>query len=186
MRIQLVSGAGSAPTQLAAFDAALVDAGISNYNLITLSSVIPAGAEIIETDEKPQLSGSWGDRLYQVMAAAEAAALNAEAWAGVGWVVNEETGQGLFVEHHGHSRDEVERDITSSLAAMVSRRAVAFGDVHMRIHGIRCEGDPVCALVSAVYESVPWENADESASVSANEDTNWTRADEAALALVSE
>jgi arginine decarboxylase len=65
MRIQLVSGAGSARTQLAAFDAALVDAGISNYNLITLSSVIPAGAEIIETDERPQLNGSWGDRFIR-------------------------------------------------------------------------------------------------------------------------
>src|ERR1039457_735460 len=99
MHIQIVSGVGSAPTQLAAFDAALLDAGIANYNLIVLSSVIPPNSELIEVEGQPQTTGNWGDRLYVVMATAEASALNAEAWAGVGWIVNEETGQGLFVEH---------------------------------------------------------------------------------------
>jgi arginine decarboxylase len=182
MHIQIVSGVGSAPTQLAAFDAALLDAGIANYNLIVLSSVIPPNSELIEVAGRPQTTGSWGDRLYVVMATAEASALNAEAWAGVGWVTNEETGQGLFVEHHGHSRNEVEGDITASLRAMAASRETTFGDVQLRVVGVRCENEPVCALVSAVYESAPWETA---GMLARAEDARWTPADEAALALVS-
>jgi arginine decarboxylase len=41
MQIHVSSGRGEGPTPLAAFDAALRDAGVSNYNLIALSSVIP-------------------------------------------------------------------------------------------------------------------------------------------------
>jgi hypothetical protein len=41
MEIYLSTGIGEGPTPLAAFDAAL-NAGIANYNLIVLSSVIPA------------------------------------------------------------------------------------------------------------------------------------------------
>lgn len=39
--ICLSSGTGEGPTPLAAFDAALPDAGVANYNLLCLSSVIP-------------------------------------------------------------------------------------------------------------------------------------------------
>ena len=41
----VTSGTGEAATEPAAFDGALLDAGIANYNLIRLSSVIPAGVD---------------------------------------------------------------------------------------------------------------------------------------------
>lgn len=41
----IVSGAGRGRTHLNAFDAALHDAGISKYNLIRVSSILPPGAE---------------------------------------------------------------------------------------------------------------------------------------------
>ena len=41
MTITLSTGTGEGPTPLAAFDAALVDAGVADHNLICLSSVIP-------------------------------------------------------------------------------------------------------------------------------------------------
>ncbi len=44
--IALAAGLGEGPTQLAAFDAALRDAGVANYNRICLSSVIPPGSVI--------------------------------------------------------------------------------------------------------------------------------------------
>jgi arginine decarboxylase len=46
MRIYVTTGKGEGPTPLAAFDAALIDAGIPNYNLIYLSSVILACGKI--------------------------------------------------------------------------------------------------------------------------------------------
>jgi hypothetical protein len=33
---------------------------------------------------------------------------NIEAWAGIGWVQDKETGKGLFVEHEGNSQHTVE------------------------------------------------------------------------------
>jgi pyruvoyl-dependent arginine decarboxylase len=47
MNIHLSSGVGAGPTELAAFDAALMDAGLANYNLLCLSSVIPPNARIV-------------------------------------------------------------------------------------------------------------------------------------------
>ena len=41
MNIYVSSGIGYGQTKLAAFDAALNEAGIANFNLIKLSSVIP-------------------------------------------------------------------------------------------------------------------------------------------------
>lgn len=39
MHIYVTTGTGEGPTPLAAFDAALINAGVANYNLICLSSV---------------------------------------------------------------------------------------------------------------------------------------------------
>jgi arginine decarboxylase len=39
--IIITTGTAQGPTALAAFDAALLGAGVANYNLIPLSSVIP-------------------------------------------------------------------------------------------------------------------------------------------------
>jgi arginine decarboxylase len=46
LRIQIATGTGAGPTPLGAFDAALLDAGVANYNLICLSSVIPPASAI--------------------------------------------------------------------------------------------------------------------------------------------
>jgi arginine decarboxylase len=158
MQISIVSGTGTGPTSLAAFDAALVAAGAANYNLLVLSSVIPAKTEIVRCPPSPlELPGSWGDRLWVVMAAERVEHHNSEAWAGVGWVQDATSGRGLFVEHEGQSRQSVERDINDSLQALVaSRPEVQFGAVDMQLEGIRCQDDPVCAVVLAVYDSSPW------------------------------
>lgn len=47
-RAFLGSGEGRGGTELAAFDAALLDAGVGDGNLVTVSSVLPAGCEVVE------------------------------------------------------------------------------------------------------------------------------------------
>src|SRR5476649_734323 len=102
MTIDIAAGAGTGPTKLSAFDAALSAAGVANYNLIRLSSIVPPGSEIRTHDEPIQTQfGEWGDKLYVVMAEMRVDTPNAEAWAGIGWVQDHETGKGLFVEHEG-------------------------------------------------------------------------------------
>lgn len=161
MKIHLANGIGSGPTTLAAFDSALNHAGIANYNLLRLSSVIPPKTEIVEHDDTIPaeiMPGGWGDRLYVVMAEQRTATPNTEAWAGVGWVQEKESGKGLFVEHEGGSERKVRRDIEQSLNALMATRNVDFGEIQMKVVGKTCTHHPVCAMVVAVYQASDWDN----------------------------
>ncbi len=159
MRINLASGIGTGPTKLSAFDSALHHAGVANYNLIRLSSVIPPASKInVESQKADKLPGEWGDRLYVVMAEQRVDTPNDEAWAGIGWVQDKRTGKGLFVEHEGHNEETVRRDITQSLTALMATRNVDFGSIQMEVVGAVCKHMPVCALVVAVYQASDWEN----------------------------
>ena len=154
--IRISTGVGAAATRLAAFDAALYEAGIGDYNLLPLSSVIPPGAEVLQ--KQPDLSAAaWGDRLYVVLAEQRATSVGEQAWAGIGWI-QETDGRrrGLFVEHHGSSEAEVEGQIQASLAAMREYRPETFGPVRSVLRGARCSGQPVSALVAATYEAQSW------------------------------
>lgn len=156
MKIYIARGKGTGTTELGAFDAALNDSGIANFNLLRLSSVIPPNAEIIEEDDKvPPIKGEWGDRLYVVQAHFETSVHGEEAWAGVGWVVDEK-GKGLFVEHEGESEDFVRTSITDTLNDLMKNRGRDFGQIHMMVEGISCKDRPVCAMVTAVYDAEPW------------------------------
>lgn len=156
MNIQLSDGLGIGPTELSAFDQALVHAGVANFNLIYLSSVLPPNSKVHveETPKKP--AGEWGDRLYVVMAQKRTSTRNQEVWAGVGWIQDPKTKKGLLVEHEGHSETEVRADIKHSLMALANNRGMEFGPIHMHVVGTRCMDLPVCALVVAVFESATW------------------------------
>jgi len=157
MNIQIVSGVGTGPTKMAAFDAALRQAGIANYNLLKLSSVIPLNAAVSEPPlDALVIGGEWGDRLYVVLAENEVDTPNTEAWSGIGWVQDETNGKGLFVEHHGGSERTVQKNIEDSLHAFAEGRGMEFGPVQMKVRGIMCDRDPVCSLVAAVYYTTPW------------------------------
>lgn len=53
-RFFLTSGYGEASTELNAFDAALLEAGIGDTNLIKLSSILPPGAEEVDPYQLPK------------------------------------------------------------------------------------------------------------------------------------
>ena len=158
--IDVRTGVGRGPTELAAFDAALRDANIANFNLIVLSSVIPPGTDItvLEDATEHRPPGDWGDRLYVVMAQERTSTVGQTVSAGIGWVQDEESGRGLFVEHEGREEWRVRQDIQLSLDAMVQGRPERFGPMMTRVETARCtDGTPTCALVVAVYESQSWE-----------------------------
>jgi len=160
MKIHIGSGVGSGPTKLSAFDAALNDVGIANYNLLRLSSVIPPESDLVIHDGgiDQKMPGKWGDRLYLVMAEMRVDTPNVEAWAGIGWVQDKETGQGLFVEHEGNSEKSVRSDIKQSLEALMATRNINYGEIKMHVVGKTCVHLPVCAMVVAVYQASDWEN----------------------------
>ena len=155
--IEIARSIGTGATTLAAFDDALLGCGVGNFNILRLSSVIPPETDVIPTDGAIDVLGDWGDRLYVVMAEQRVDRPGREAWAGIGWVQHEESGRGLFVEHEGLAEGQVRDDIERSLSALVEARpGVEFGPIQSVVAGARCEGDPICAMVVAVYESAGW------------------------------
>jgi arginine decarboxylase len=156
MRISVSPGVGRGPTKLAAFDAALMAAGVHDYNLIPLSSVIPPNA-VLERRRHVALPEDYGRRLYLVLAHETAAEEGTTAAAGLGWVREPGDGRGLFVEAHGAGEEEVRGLIDRTLEAMTAARGRQYGPVETELVSAECTGEPVCALVTAVYASVPWE-----------------------------
>ncbi|MGH9031818.1 MAG: pyruvoyl-dependent arginine decarboxylase [Acidimicrobiia bacterium] len=158
MTITVAGGIGFGPTKLAAFDAALREAGLANFNLIPLSSVIPQASTILTADRASTVPGKWGDRLYVVMAQLRVDTRYEEAVAGLGWIQESETGRGVFVEHVGHTEREVRRDILATLDSMAAGRPhIQFGAPELVVRSTVCAGEPTCALVAAVFESEPWQ-----------------------------
>ena len=153
--IVMTRGIGHGPTTLAAFDTALLDAGVANYNLICLSSVIPPGS-VIERRRWHTPPQEWGQRLYCVMSQMREDRPGHTVHAGIGWVRDGAGGHGLFVELHDDDRHRLERDLHATLETMQRNRGVALGAVHTEIASARCDAVPVCALVIAVYAAQAW------------------------------
>ena len=155
MQICVAAGTGEGPTALAAFDAALLQAGIANYNLIPLSSVIPPGAAI-QRRRYVTPPDDYGNRLFVVLARHDEHEIGGEAWAGLAWTQEPTTGRGLFVEGHGPSEHAVAEYMEATLESMIASREYPYGPIHNELIGITCRSHPVCAIVVAVYGSEGW------------------------------
>lgn len=155
LQIHLSSGIGDGPTPLAAFDAALMDAGVANYNLLCLSSVIPPNARIVRSKHQAR-PDDHGRRLYVVMSQMRQSRCGREAHAGIGWVQEGEAGRGLFVELHDTDRARLEHDLNQTLEAMRASREGTWGPVQTAVTSASCIKRPVCALVVAVFACEPW------------------------------
>lgn len=156
LKIYVTHGAGEGKTDISAFDAALMKAGISNYNLIYLSSVIPKGAKRVKPRKFKFEERDYGNKLYVVMARCDQDVFGREAWAGLGWVQDKE-GRGLFVEHKAENEAAVVRLIKSSLEDMKKSRSYKYSKINYLTSGIKCKNKPVCALVVAVYRNESWD-----------------------------
>lgn len=153
MKIIVTKSVGEGETKTSAFDKALLDAGIANYNLIRMSSVIPRGADIVV---KKFESGQdeYGYRLYVVLSERYETLKGKKAVASIGWA-NSHKG-GIFVEKTGGNREEVTGYIRKTIKSMTSYRPEEHGDVRIEVVEKECEGKIACALVAAVYKSEEW------------------------------
>ena len=149
MKLHVTTAIGRARTELAAFDRAMVDAGVADRDIVRFSAVIPPGAEIVHGN---MAGAGWSERAcMRVYAAHTVSRLGDQTWAGVGWVQDACTGQGLFVEHGGARELAVRRQITASLEELQRARGRTLGPVHIRVVGATCTGAPTCALVICAY-----------------------------------
>jgi arginine decarboxylase len=132
-------------------------AGVANFNLIRLSSVIPPDSEVVEVERCPfARDGRWGDRLYAVYAEQRTSVVGEQVWAGVGWSQDPATGRGLFVEHEGAREQDVRAQIAASLEDLHAIRGLDLGPIHTSVVGAMCTGVPTCALVVCGYGTRGW------------------------------
>jgi arginine decarboxylase len=163
MQISIVSSVGEGKTLLSAFDQALNNAGVSNYNLLVLSSVIPPQSVVKKIKKYTTPAAEFGHKLYVVRA--EMRSNEAKKWlaAGVGWYQLED-GRGLFVEHElvGDTRlavtTDIEELINNSLHDLCDFRGIPFNidNVQMQTSIAQVKDKPTCVLVIAVYQSEGW------------------------------
>lgn len=147
---------------LSAFDSALYLAGVGNYNLIYLSSIIPVAREIVEV-ERYEGSGNYGDRLYMVKAEYRSDVKGEYIGAGIGWYQFAD-GSGLFVEHETHGgteevvNSELKNLITDSLKDLCIVRNFSFDPekVGIKINTTQVGDLPRSVLTCAVFKSEEW------------------------------
>lgn len=152
--IRIVWGTGRAPTALAAYDAALAEAGVHDHNLVRLSSVIPDGPAIEEVGSASDL-GPAGEALHVVEASArgdsgpQSAVL---AWA------RSPDGPGVFYEAGASEpADAVQAEAKAGIEAGVDLREREYGEPRFRTVSIDADGTEghAAAVAIAIYgESV--------------------------------
>ncbi len=154
--VRVVWGTGSGPTAIASYDAALAAANIHNYNLVTVSSVIPAGTTVNACGTAPEL-GPAGEQLTVVEGCATLEPGEADpAVAGLGWAQTA-TGLGIFYETGGTRPERVREQIAQGLAAGRELRDWEFDDDARQIVTAATTPDEyTTAVVLAVYgDSTP-------------------------------
>lgn len=156
MDVEVVWGTGSATSSLGAFDAALAEAGIHNYNLVELSSVIPSGARVKPAGRHNQRF-SVGDAVGIVLAKAASQEPEAPIAAGLGWAIGAEGG--IFMEATGETEADCEEQLRRSLEdARETRDWTWKGKEHIQVVEHRVE-DVDAAIVAAVYGPLArWED----------------------------
>jgi arginine decarboxylase len=165
MEIVLASGIGYGHTTLSAFDAALKEVGIHNFNLLKLSSVIPIGAEVKVVPHYCPGPGEHGYLLYVVLAETRTDRPRTGIAAGLGWYQLAD-GRGVFAEHseqaEGLRSAELERGVTHKLRSTIqdlcSHRGWSFDErlLCCQVASCQVEERPASVLVTAVYESRPF------------------------------
>ncbi len=161
MKITVTAGSGTGSTTLSAFDAALKAAGIHNYNIIKLSSVIPPGTEVV-TRKWQNSPSEHGKKLYTVMAEIRTDIMGRSIAAGIGWYQIKD-GRGIFAEHTDNierlnakeAEENVAKKIESTIRDLCANRGYPFNKLNFKkvISSAEVRDKPTCALVAAVYES---------------------------------
>jgi len=154
MDIIVTYGVGEGINDLVAFDNALFCAGIANYNLIRISSIIPLHSRIKMKKFKAN-NKDYGNKLYIVLSCHIVNKRNCESWAGLGWM-QDKKGKGIFVEEKGFSKKEVNERINATLIGMKSYRKVNFITEGRKVVGKKCNNFSVCTLVCAIFKNESW------------------------------
>ncbi|MBU7015152.1 MAG: pyruvoyl-dependent arginine decarboxylase [Theionarchaea archaeon] len=150
MNIQIVWGTGKGTTPLGSFDLALAEAGVNNFNLIPLTSVIPPGAVIEKTHEYiNRCNRIPGDIVYVVMAR-KIIKGPSRISAGLAWMQSVEGG--ILLEGWGETMEDVTANLASGLKEMAAARDWTWNSQpDFKVIEGECD-EYGCVVVIAVYD----------------------------------
>ena len=136
-------------SELNAFDLALRDAGITECNLVEVSSILPPDSHEMEPIEIPK-----GAITFCVMAKM-AGTLGERIGAGLTWAwgtTGDGERYGIVAEHHGNSQeDEIERMLQVKLDRMAEVRGMQPEEPRSRVISAVCDGNYGCVVAVLVY-----------------------------------
>ncbi|MBE6519033.1 MAG: pyruvoyl-dependent arginine decarboxylase [Thermoplasmata archaeon] len=144
------SSAVSETSDLNAFDKALIQAGIGEQNLVSVSSVIPIGAELIDPCVMPM--GAVTHCVLAQMRGTEGETIAA----GIAYAYRKDGRGGYVAEGHIHGSAESLREILNCKMDEMSKiRNVEFDEIHFAMEELKIPMDNygccVAALVFAEY-----------------------------------
>jgi len=148
-RIRVVWGSGTGPTAMASYDAALADAGVHNYNLVAVSSMMPPDATVDPVGTAGDL-GEVGGELTVVEARATASEPG-HVSAGLAWTQSPDGG--LFYEAAGRTEErDVEERVRRGVEAGADLRPWSFREPEVRVETARVDpGTHTTAVVLAAF-----------------------------------
>lgn len=122
----MVAGQGEGKTELTAFDAALIDAGVSHYNLVKLSSIMPPDAQPSRDLQRDVPPGSLLPIAYGFITSSKPGQVISAAVA-VGVTGNT---YGMIMEYKAAApREEVEEKVMGMAREALARRGLPCKEV---------------------------------------------------------
>lgn len=144
MKVSITSGKAEGPTKLNAFDNALLDAGIGDVNLITVSSILPQGAEIVELPQFPA-----GKMVNTVLSYISSKKQGDLLCAAITVAVADELG--CVVEHSGINQEpgKIKEEAIGMVKSMMQIRGLEIKDLIIKCqeHRVEKQGAAVAAVV---------------------------------------
>lgn len=139
------SSAVSEISELNAFDRALISAGIGEQNLLSVSSVIPVGAERTERIEMPM--GAVTHCVLAQMRGTEGETISA----GIAYVGRADGRGGYVAEGHLHgSKESLKRDLEWKIAEMGRCRGIELGEIGFKMEELSIPMDNYGCCVAAL------------------------------------
>jgi arginine decarboxylase len=141
----VTSGKGvSRISELNAFDMALADAGISQCNLVEVSSILPKGCE-----EVRQIPIDAGTITFAVISRADGK--NGETVSsGIAWALQRK-GYGIVAEDHNHgAEDELKLNLRKRIEEMAESRGIKLEKVEIRTGTCTAPKDGFCCAVAVL------------------------------------
>lgn len=139
--------ATSSVSSLNAFDMALMNADISEQNLVCVSSVIPVNAKL--TDDRKMPMGAVTHCVLAQMRGVEGETVSA----GIAYAMRKDGQGGYVAEGHLHgSKESLEEELRDKMNEMSRMRDVGFGEIVFVIEELRIpKGEYGCCVAALVF-----------------------------------